>query len=152
MSARLPYRQGKAEQGCEISPSPAASATSYLGQEVWCDPGWCNQKRELWSMTQTPRFSHYTKGWCHCHISQAAEGLTRPSRAFLPQMWGEQPPRGFSKQGANTDQQKGFLCECSQPLPKLLQAEYSRPAVTFGLLHVYCTIPVFFGNYMVMDS
>lgn len=47
---------------------------------------------------------------------------------------------------------KRVLCECSQPLPKLLQAEYSRPAVTFGLLHIHCTIPVYFGNYMVMDS
>lgn len=51
-----------------------------------------------------------------------------------------------------TPTSKRVLCECSQPLPKLLQAEYSRPAVTFGLFHVCCTILVYFGNYRVMDS
>lgn len=37
------------------------------------------------------------------------KGPTRPSRAALPQLGDEQPPQGVSKQGADTDQQKGFV-------------------------------------------
>lgn len=99
---------GKARQSRAMRcPCPAASVTSHLGQQVSLAGG--TDERTVGYDTNPSFMPLHQAVLVPWHISQSAEGLPRVSRAALPQLWEEQPPQGASKQGANTDQQKGFV-------------------------------------------
>lgn len=103
---RLPHGQGKAEPGHEMS-LPCCFGPSHLGQQVSLAGG--TDERTVGYDTNPSFMPLHQAVLVPWHISQSAEGLPRVSRAALPQLWEEQPPQGASKQGANTDQQKGFV-------------------------------------------
>lgn len=134
MSVRPWCRQGHAEQGYEMSP--------FLASSVTC-PTWARgsemalagvMRRENHGVRCKPLVDpgYATKEHQQlCHICQTAEERSHPRHRGASPLQDEQPPGGFPNKELTATSRK-LLRGCSQPPPKLLQPEYSRPAVTFG--------------------